>query len=80
MQKRKIDRKNQFLEVLNQLKDISKELGMSMEDSLSKMVVNEADLSLNRLEELRAQLLICQNEKVFYIIYLLLFSVDIWGN
>ncbi|XP_062090513.1 65-kDa microtubule-associated protein 3-like [Humulus lupulus] len=63
MQKRKIDRKNQFLEVLNQLKDISNELGISMEDSLYKMVVNETDLSLNGLEELRQQLLISQNEK-----------------
>ncbi|KAM6600982.1 hypothetical protein CsatA_020591 [Cannabis sativa] len=63
MQRRKNDRKNQFFEVLNQLKDISNELGMSMEDSLSKMVVNETDLSLKRLEDLRAQLLICQNEK-----------------
>ncbi|KAL5539909.1 hypothetical protein UlMin_045087 [Ulmus minor] len=63
MRSRKIERKNQFLEVLDQLEKISNELGVSLEDSLYKMVADETDLSLNRLEELRARLLVNLDEK-----------------
>ncbi|KAL5547075.1 hypothetical protein UlMin_006762 [Ulmus minor] len=63
MQTRKIERKNQFLEVLNQLEKISNELGVSLEESLYKMVADETDLSLNRLEELHAWFLVNLDEK-----------------
>ncbi|PON48364.1 Microtubule-associated protein, MAP65/Ase1/PRC [Parasponia andersonii] len=63
MQKRKMERKKQFFEVLNQLKTISNGICRSLEDSPYKMVVDETDFSLERLEELSLQLLDYQNEK-----------------
>lgn len=74
IRKRKIERKNQFVEVLGQLEKISKEICKSIDDSLYKMVVEGTDLSLKRLEELRAQLVEYQNEKVFLFF---LFSVHL---
>ncbi|KAL6130753.1 hypothetical protein ACLB2K_069132 [Fragaria x ananassa] len=63
MKKRKIERKDQIFSVLDQLQKISKEISRSLEDNLYKMVVEETDLSLKRLEELRRQLLEYQDEK-----------------
>ncbi|XP_024019011.1 65-kDa microtubule-associated protein 4 [Morus notabilis] len=63
MRRRKIERKNKIFEVMDQLEKISNDLSGSIEDGLYKMVVDETDLSLKRLEELRALLLDYQNEK-----------------
>ncbi|KAK9273501.1 hypothetical protein L1049_018311 [Liquidambar formosana] len=63
MRKRKIDRRNQFVEILNQLQDISIEICRSAEDNQFNVVVDETDLSLKRLEQLHRQLLELQNEK-----------------
>lgn len=65
IRKRKIERKNQFFEVLAQLEKISKEICRSIDYSLYKIVVEETDLSLKRLEELSAQLVEFQDETVF---------------
>ncbi|GMN43064.1 hypothetical protein TIFTF001_012255 [Ficus carica] len=63
MRKRKIERKNKFFEVVDQLEKISNEIGGSIEEGLHKMVADETDLSFNKLEELRARLLAYQDEK-----------------
>lgn len=69
MRKRKIERRNQFVEVTDQIKNISHEIRISTEDSLCMVVLNESDLSLKRLEELRTHLLALQKEKVRYAIF-----------
>ncbi|KAI5346933.1 hypothetical protein L3X38_014812 [Prunus dulcis] len=63
MKKRKLDRKNNFLEVLEEIQIISSEINGSTEYSSSKTVVDETDLSLRRLEELHRQLHALQTEK-----------------
>lgn len=63
MQKRKIERKNQFLEVLEEIQIISNEINGSTNYISSKKVVDETDLSLRRLEELHRQLHALQTEK-----------------
>ncbi|KAF7153693.1 hypothetical protein RHSIM_Rhsim01G0147600 [Rhododendron simsii] len=63
MRKRKIERRNQFVEVTDQIRNISKEICVSTEDSLCMVVLNESDLSLKRLEELHTHLLALQKEK-----------------
>ena len=67
MRKQKIERRHQFLEVLDQIKNISKEIYRSTEDSQCTVVTNECDLSLKRLEELHIQLHALQKEKVCYM-------------
>ncbi|XP_052211040.1 65-kDa microtubule-associated protein 3-like [Diospyros lotus] len=62
MRKRKIERRSQFIEVIDQIKDISKEIHGSAEN-LQMVVINESDQSLKRLEELHVQLLALQKEK-----------------
>ena len=64
MQNRKCDRRNQFVEVLEQIQKISNEIYMSSEYTPSKIVVDEADLSLRKLEELHRELQALQKEKV----------------
>ncbi|KAH6828396.1 Microtubule associated protein family protein [Perilla frutescens var. hirtella] len=62
MRKRKVDRKNQFIEVNGEIQSIKKEIyggGYALKDT----EVNENDLSLRRLEELRSELQALQNEK-----------------
>ncbi|XP_012072590.1 65-kDa microtubule-associated protein 3 isoform X2 [Jatropha curcas] len=59
MQKRKLDRRNQFLEVLAEIQKISNEIY----GSADHMVVDETDLSLKKLEELHRQLHAHQKEK-----------------
>ncbi|XP_004308160.1 PREDICTED: 65-kDa microtubule-associated protein 3 [Fragaria vesca subsp. vesca] len=63
MQKRKVERKNQFLEVVEQIQMISSEINGSTSCISSKVVVDETDLSLRRLEELHRQLHALQTEK-----------------
>jgi protein regulator of cytokinesis 1 len=65
MRKLKINRKNQFVEVLQQIQNISNEFRGDTEDNLYKVVLDETDLSMRRLEELRKQLLELQNQKVY---------------
>ena len=64
MRKLKCERKKQFVEVLDQLLNISKELCKPREDNLCKIVMDETDLSLKRLHELHRLLLELQDEKV----------------
>lgn len=63
MRKRKSDRKNQFLEVMDEIRNISNEIQGTME-CISSKTVDEADLSLRKLEELHRQLHALQKEKV----------------
>ncbi|KAL6008517.1 hypothetical protein ACLOJK_034029 [Asimina triloba] len=63
MRKRKLDRLNQFLEVMEQIKKISKEIYGPRDYSSSKMVVDESDLSAKKLEEMHTQLQALQKEK-----------------
>ena len=65
MRKLKINRKNQFVEVLQQTQNISNEFRGDTEDNMYKVVLDETDLSMRRLEELRKQLLELQNQKVY---------------
>ncbi|XP_071732195.1 65-kDa microtubule-associated protein 3-like [Rutidosis leptorrhynchoides] len=59
MKKRKIDRRNQFLDVLEQINKIQKEIYITS----SNTVLDETDLSLRKLEELNAKLQTLQKEK-----------------
>ncbi|KAI4347450.1 hypothetical protein L6164_008263 [Bauhinia variegata] len=63
MRKRKSERRNQFVEVQEQIQNISNEIYGSREYILSKTVVDEADLSLRKLEEFHRQLHALQKEK-----------------
>ncbi|KAJ8771508.1 hypothetical protein K2173_026685 [Erythroxylum novogranatense] len=59
MQKRKLDRRNQFVEVLEDIEKISNEIF----GSADHLQVDETDLSLSKLEELHIQLQALENEK-----------------
>ncbi|CAL5397983.1 unnamed protein product [Camellia sinensis] len=63
MRKKKFERRSQFVEVLDKIKNISKEMCISLEDNRCMAVINENDLSLKRLEELHIQLHALQKEK-----------------
>ncbi|KAJ0100034.1 hypothetical protein Patl1_19959 [Pistacia atlantica] len=63
MRKRKIDRRNQFVDVLEQIQMIKNEIHGSAVYTSSKTVVDEADLSLRKLEEFHRELLELQKEK-----------------
>ncbi|XVF50699.1 hypothetical protein PTKIN_Ptkin04bG0123300 [Pterospermum kingtungense] len=63
MKKRKIERRKQFVEVLEQIKKITNEIYGFTESVSSKTVVDETDLSLRKLEELHTQLHELQKEK-----------------
>ncbi|CAL9100732.1 unnamed protein product, partial [Musa acuminata var. zebrina] len=62
MRKRKVERWNQFLEVIEQIRKISFEI-TSSEGNQSKLAVDESDLSARRLEDLYRQLESLQKEK-----------------
>ena len=64
MRKKKLERRSQFVEVLDKIKNISKEMCISLEDNRCMAVSNENALSLKRLEELHIQLHALQKEKV----------------
>lgn len=64
MRKRKFERRNRFIEVLDKIHAISKEIYRSEEDNPHMRVIDESDLSLRRLEELQRQLLALEKEKV----------------
>ncbi|KAG8639865.1 65-kDa microtubule-associated protein 3 isoform X2 [Manihot esculenta] len=59
MQKRKLDRRNQFLEVLEEIQKISNDIY----EPAIHMYVDETNLSLRKLEELHRQLHALQKEK-----------------
>ncbi|URE07528.1 calcium-binding protein [Musa troglodytarum] len=62
MRKRKVERWNQFLEVIEQIRKISVEI-TSSEGNQSKLAVDESDLSARKLEDLYRQLESLQKEK-----------------
>jgi protein regulator of cytokinesis 1 len=62
MQKRKHDRRNQFIEVQEQIQSISNEIHGARE--IIPFIVDDTDLSLRKLEELHRQLHTLQKEKV----------------
>ncbi|XP_017438957.1 LOW QUALITY PROTEIN: 65-kDa microtubule-associated protein 3 [Vigna angularis] len=61
MRKRKFERRNQFIEVQEQIQSISNEICSTGEYITA--VVDETDLSLRKLEELHRELLALQKEK-----------------
>ncbi|KAI3449137.1 hypothetical protein Pfo_005802 [Paulownia fortunei] len=63
MKKKRNERKSQFAEVLKQINSISKELSGSTEENLNTVVIDENDLSMKRLDDLRNQLLLLQKQK-----------------
>lgn len=64
MRKRKVERLNQFAEVVDKIYNISKELYISDKDYSDIMVIDESDLSLKRLDGLRSRLHDLEKEKV----------------
>jgi len=60
---RKSERRNIFVEVIEQIRKVSNEI-MPEEYSLSKLAIDESDLSTKRLEELQRHLQSLQKEKV----------------
>uniref|UniRef100_A0A1D1XLT1 65-kDa microtubule-associated protein 3 n=1 Tax=Anthurium amnicola TaxID=1678845 RepID=A0A1D1XLT1_9ARAE len=62
IRKRKSERWTQFLEVLEQIQKMSNEIRPEEYNS-SKMMIDESDLSIKRLEELHRQLQALQKEK-----------------
>ncbi|XP_020273615.1 65-kDa microtubule-associated protein 3 [Asparagus officinalis] len=62
MRKRKSERRNRFLEVIEQIRKISNEI-QPEDHSRFKMAIDEYDLSTKRLEELQRQLHSLQKEK-----------------
>lgn len=74
MKNKKFERRNQFIEVQEQIQSISIEIYGPKE--YIPAVVDETDLSMRKLEELHRQLNALQNEKVNNLllpIFLLLF-------
>ncbi|XP_042011446.1 65-kDa microtubule-associated protein 3-like isoform X2 [Salvia splendens] len=63
MREKRNERKRQFSEVLKQINSISMELAGSTETSLVEISVDESDLSIKKLDDLRTQLLLLQKEK-----------------
>lgn len=62
MQKRKYERRKQFIDVQEQIQSISNEIYGPGENV--SFIVDETDLSLRKLEELHRQLHTLQKEKV----------------
>ncbi|GAB2271558.1 hypothetical protein Dimus_006391 [Dionaea muscipula] len=63
MRKRKIARKKQFGEVMEQIREISNEMYRSPDGALDDRTLDENDLSLTRLEELHTRLHSLQKQK-----------------
>nr|XP_027110444.1 65-kDa microtubule-associated protein 3-like [Coffea arabica]XP_027110445.1 65-kDa microtubule-associated protein 3-like [Coffea arabica] len=63
MRKRKCERKNQFLEILEQIQKIKCEIYRSTGYPPANTVLDETDLSLRKLEELQTELQALQMEK-----------------
>ena len=56
-------RRNQFVEVFEQIEKISNELYIDSEDTPFSLVVDETDLSLKKLKELQLELQDLQQDK-----------------
>nr|GMD71602.1 65-kDa microtubule-associated protein 3-like [Ipomoea batatas] len=63
MKKRKLERKHQFSEVLDQIDSVLKDLGKSRKELQHMIALDESDLSLRRLEDMKNHLLSLQKEK-----------------
>ncbi|KAL0400849.1 UNVERIFIED_CONTAM: microtubule-associated protein 3 [Sesamum latifolium] len=63
MRKRKSDRKNQFIEVLEEIQRIKNEIYRSGGYISNNMAVDETDLSIRKLEELQRELQALQKKK-----------------
>ncbi|KAI3898530.1 hypothetical protein MKX03_027487 [Papaver bracteatum] len=63
MKKRKWERRNQFVEVLDHIQKIASEIFTPAENAFAKTVIDETDLSLKKLEDLHRQLQALQMEK-----------------
>ncbi|KAL7147545.1 hypothetical protein ABFS83_06G114500 [Erythranthe nasuta] len=63
MRKRRTERKNQFIEVLENIQNIKNEINRSDGFNLSDSAIDEADLSMKKLEELHRELQGLQKEK-----------------
>ncbi|XP_010443482.1 PREDICTED: 65-kDa microtubule-associated protein 3 [Camelina sativa] len=63
MQKRKIERRNQFVVVLEEIDSIANDIKGQGEHVHSKPLIDETDLSMRKLEELHCQLQALQKEK-----------------
>lgn len=63
MKRKRNERKSQFSEVLKQINSISLELAGSTEKNLNIMCIDDCDLSMKKLDDLRSQLLLLQKEK-----------------
>ena len=77
MRKRKVERRNQFLEVLDQIQKISSEIYCSSEYTPYNTIVDESDLSLRKLEELHRELQSLQKEKVIILCIYIYTHTDI---
>lgn len=66
MQKRKLERRSQFIEVQEQIQSVVNEIYGPRE--IVPFVVDETDLSLRKLEELHRQLHTLQKEKVYALV------------
>lgn len=64
MQKRKLDRRNLFYDVVEQIQKIRNEICSSDKSTSYSPGVDETDLSLRKLEELQQELQNLQKEKV----------------
>lgn len=73
MRKRKIERMNQFVEVVDKIYNISKELYASDKDYSNIKVLDESDLSLKRLDGLKSQLRDLEKEKVNSLFVFIIF-------
>ncbi|KAK1399623.1 65-kDa microtubule-associated protein 3 [Heracleum sosnowskyi] len=63
MQKRKVERRNQFFEVVEEIRKIRSEINESDKPTNISNVIDDADLSLRKLEELHTELQALQKEK-----------------
>lgn len=90
MQKRKTERRSQFLLVLEEIENITNDIKGQGQHVLSKPLVDETDLSMRKLEELHSHLQALQKEKVkfnlnffffgYLFIYVLCFVVSFRVN
>lgn len=67
MRKKRRERNQQFSEVMKQINRFSEELSLSKEDKLKIPFLDESDLSLKRLDDLRNQLHLLEKEKVCFL-------------
>jgi len=70
MQKRKVERRNQFIVVMEQIDSITNDIKGQGELVHSEPLIDETNLSMRKLEELHCQLQVLQKEKVKFDLYL----------